>query len=91
MVEIYVRAKRELNYNASRFLQMLDDQRGLSAAKMLLAAAKPSDGFTKLWESGRLDLSVEAYVLREEFAPLFTEEERLIAKSRLEQYGWQSQ
>jgi len=39
-----------------------------------------SDGFTTLWELRPLDLSVEAYVLRPEYAPLFTEEERGIAR-----------
>ena len=47
-----------------------------------------SDGFTTLWELKRLDLSVEAYVLRPEYAPLFTEEERGIARARLRQYGY---
>jgi len=40
-----------------------------------------SDGSTTLWDLKRLDLSVEAYVLRPESAPLFTEEERAIARA----------
>ena len=47
-----------------------------------------SDGFTTLWELKRLDLSVEAYVLRSEYAPLFTEAERGIARARLRQYRY---
>jgi hypothetical protein len=47
-----------------------------------------SDGFTTLWELKRLDLSVEAFVLRPEYAPLFTEEERAIARARLRQYEY---
>ena len=43
--------------------------------------------FTTLWELKRLDLSVEAFVLRSEYAPLFTEEERGIARARLKEYG----
>jgi len=46
-----------------------------------------SNGFTTLWDRKRLDLSVEAYVLRPEYAPLFTEEERGIARARLMEYG----
>jgi hypothetical protein len=33
-------------------------------------------------------VSVEAYVLRPEYAPLFTEEERSIARARLKGYGY---
>ena len=44
--------------------------------------------FTTLWELKRLDLSVEAYVLRSEYAPLFTKEERGVARARLKEYGY---
>jgi hypothetical protein len=37
MISIYNRAKRDLGYNTSRFLQMLD-QGGLAAARQLLHA-----------------------------------------------------
>jgi hypothetical protein len=47
-----------------------------------------SDGFTTLWELKRPDLSVEAFVLRPEYAPLFTQEERSIARARLRQYEY---
>jgi hypothetical protein len=36
----------------------------------------------------RLDLSVEAYVPRPEYAPLFTEEDSSIARARLGEYGY---
>lgn len=88
MLEIYVRAKRECNYNATRFFQMLSERGGLATAKTLLATAVPSEGFTALWECERLDLTVEAHVLRTEFAPLFSNEERAIAKRRLDEYGY---
>jgi hypothetical protein len=48
----------------------------------------PSGGFTTLWERGRLDLTVEAHVLKTEFAPLFTDGDRHQARDRLEAYGW---
>ncbi len=87
MVAVYMTAKRELGYNATRFLQMITDEGGLGAARKLLHASAVSDGFTTLWEHGRLDLSVEAYVLRPEFAGLFTDGERRIARKRLKDYG----
>jgi hypothetical protein len=89
MVAIYRTAKRELGYNATRFLQMITDEGGLVAATKLLHASAVSDGFTTLWEHDRLDLSVEVHVLRPEFAGLFTDGERRIARKRLEDYGFE--
>ena len=36
MVSIYETAKRELGYNATRFVQMISEQGGLTTAKQLL-------------------------------------------------------
>jgi hypothetical protein len=88
MMDVYVGAKRECDYNATYFLQMLHRHGGLETARRLLWAREVSSGFTTLWECGRLDLSVEAQVLRHEFASLFSEEEREIARKRLAQYGY---
>jgi hypothetical protein len=83
MVRIYDRAKRECNYNATRFLQMLNDHGALPTARMLLSATGPSDGFTARWELKRLDLTVEAHVIKPEFSSHFTEGERISAEERL--------
>jgi len=88
MVLIYKRAKEECDYNATRFIQMVAGKGGLSAAKTLLAANEPQEGFTRLWEWGRLDLTVEALVLLPEYHELFTDEERRTAQQRLEDYGY---
>lgn len=48
-----------------------------------------TDGFTTLWEHGRLDLSVEAYVLKPEYAELFTEDEKNMCRDRLLQFGYE--
>ena len=88
MIDIYMTAKKECGYNASRFLQMLGAKGGLAAAKQLISKPGGTDGFTTLWEHGRLDLSVEAHVLKAEFAELFTDEERRMCRERLEQFGY---
>ena len=41
-----------------------------------------------MWEKGRLDLTVEAIVLRSEFQQFFTDEEVETARQRLEQLGY---
>lgn len=45
-------------------------------------------GSAPLWEKGRLDLSVEAVVLQDRFADLFTDEELTTAQDRLAEYGY---
>lgn len=88
MIRIYDTAKREANYTATRFLQMLSEQGGPATARLLLYAPTVSDGFTALWQAKRLDLSVEAHVLRSEFAGLFSAAERETARTRLQAYGF---
>lgn len=89
MLGIYHRAKSELNYNATRFKQMVIRHGGHEAAEILLASNQPSDGFTELFLRGnRLELSVEYLVLEEPWRELFTEEQRLVAHRRLEERGF---
>ena len=88
MIDIYTTAKRECGYNASRFLQMINEKGGLATAKQLISKPGGTDGFTILWEHHRLDLSVEATVLKPEFRALFTDEEQKLCRDRLEQFGY---
>jgi uncharacterized protein with HEPN domain len=87
MVGVYDEAKREAGYTATRFIQMVSDIGGLDAARRLINGP-PSDGFTALWEAGRLDLTVEALVLEPQFRPLFTRSELTAAEARLREYGY---
>jgi hypothetical protein len=90
MVEVYQRAKEEARYHATYFIQMVSDRGGLATARHLLHSSAVSEGFTALWERHRLDLTVEAVVLQERFTPLFSDEERRIARTRLEEYGYRT-
>ena len=89
MLYIYKKAKEECHYNATYFLQMVEERGGLQAAKRLLINGAPQDGFIKLWELGRLDLSMESVVLSKRFRSLFTEVELKVAKERLEEYRYE--
>lgn len=37
MINIYYEAKKELNYNATRFLQLITEKGGVRAAKQLIS------------------------------------------------------
>ncbi len=56
------------------------------AARLLLRGRDASDGFTTLREAGRLEMSVEAATLLPWFATLFTEQERTVARRRLDEH-----
>ena len=89
MLDIYRRAKSEAKYNAQRFLQMVVDHGGIDAARMLIHADTVSDGYTALWERGRLDLTVEAMIVESpKFNSLFTDDEMAICSRRLTEYGY---
>ena len=88
MMDIYRRADREAKYKASRFLQMLNEHRGLATAQLLLHSSNVSEGYTALWERGRLDLTVEALILQSKWCTLFDDGERELARERLKQYGF---
>jgi len=83
MINVYETAKLECNYNASYFLRMVSEHGGLEAAKRLLATTEPSEGFTTLWVNRRLDLTVEAHVIKPDYQQLFTTDEIAIAEQRL--------
>ena len=87
MLRIYEEAK-EFDYYPTYFLRMVMDRGGLSAAKQLLSGNKLSDGFVRLWEEQRLNLSVEALALRDPWSVLFTQEELTEAQRRLDGAGY---
>lgn len=88
MKDIYFAAKRELGYNAIRFIQLVSEVGGISAAKQLISKEGGTYGFEVLWENNRLDLSIEAYVLRPEYESLFSDEERSLCRTRLIEFGY---
>jgi len=67
---------------------MLADIGPLETARRLITSAAPSDGFIRLYEMGRLDLTVEAMALEPEWRDVFTADERRRARDRLIAYGW---
>lgn len=91
MLGIYQRAKAEAGYSATIFFRMLSERGGLATASYLINSPTPSDGYTHLYERGRLDLSVEALVVENtRWHGLFTDEELAKANRRLRDYGYKS-
>ena len=83
MKEIYFKAKKEAGYNATRYYQMVMENDPLDVAKKLISYVPPSEGFTNLLMAGKLNLTVEALVVKEEYREFFTEEEIRLCKEKL--------
>ena len=88
LLKTYREAKK-IGYKPGIFLDMIGSYGGVETAKKLLSTDEYiQDGITRLWELNRLDLSVEAVVLKTGYRDLFTETERDIAKKRLTNLGY---
>lgn len=77
----------DFDYYPRRFRQMLAEHSGVETARRLNRGTATS-GLTALWEHKRLDLSVEALILRPEWKGLFSAEEQAIARKRLRDYNY---
>ena len=84
MLQLYRKAGEEIGYWAHRFLQKVKRVGGLQAAKdWLRPRTGVSPGLDRLARAGRIELSVEALVLKDPWKCLFTEDELKIAHERL--------
>ena len=72
----------KFGYHSSYLLQLISEHGGVGAAKHLLASP-PSEGFSRLALEERLDLSVEAVVLKPQWEELFNDTELATARRRL--------
>lgn len=88
MRDVYLAAKKELKFNASMFWHLVCEKSGVQAAKALIAKNGGTYGFEILWEHRRLDLSIEAHVLKIEYVDLFTDDERRMCRGRIMQFGF---
>lgn len=79
--------KIRLDYTPSYFIRMLGEMGPVESVRQLVTNSHPSEGFTRLWERGRLDLAVEFLALWPEFACFF-EDIADAARRRLDDYGF---
>ena len=80
--------ERDCKYTPSQFMEMIREYNTLNACKMLINAPGISEGFMRLFDAKRLDLTVEAIALEPECRELFSETELQRARKRLRQYEY---
>lgn len=81
-------AQAECGYNPTRFLQTVDRFGGVKTVKEIINKGKISDGFDKLQQANRLDLTMEATVIDEKYGELFTDDEVNSCYELLCEYGY---
>lgn len=75
-------------YKPTVFCDMISRKGAIETAKQLVNSKAPSPGYTKLWEMGCLQYSVENQIQDRRWKDAFTDEEREKAKKRLADYGF---
>lgn len=92
MLSIYRSVGKATGYWANYFLRAVRKKGGLTYAKQALSKKEDvQDGFFKLIEVGKPELSMEALVVLDEFQDLFTQSEINEARRRLAlvpEYAW---
>jgi hypothetical protein len=85
-----VEVPADTGYRPMRMVEMIDRYGGIATVRRLMTqyADFASEGYTRLWERGRLDLSFEALMHDKRFAALFSDVERAWARERLAEYGY---
>ncbi|MDR0598505.1 MAG: hypothetical protein LBG84_00270 [Treponema sp.] len=78
-----------LGYNPKAFMSMTFKYGTVDAVKLLINSSKVTEGFEKLWELRRLDLSMENIIQEAEWKDLFSDDDREKAKKRLLEYGFE--
>ena len=68
-------AARQFGAQTARFAERIRSRGGVDAVREYLHRHRPSDAFGTLADAGRLDLSMEARVIKGTFGMLFTDEE----------------
>lgn len=75
---------RTLGYNPSIWTRMVEEHGGVVTARRLIKSGDMQAGLLRLLSLSRVDLTVEYAVLDERWHDLFTDEERDLARWRLE-------
>lgn len=82
-------AKQATGYKAPAFLKMVNERGALQTAhNLLVGKTKIHEGLIQLVIHNRLDLSLEANVIKPEWRPLFSTKEIETAITRLKQLNY---
>lgn len=80
---------KKIGYVPTRFIQMLQQHKN-DAYEIVpaLVNKKITSGLETLWQKGRLDLSIEAIIIKAEYKTLFSQDLINMCKKKLEAYHY---
>lgn len=81
-------AQKEYGYNPTKFLQTVAKFGGVKTAKEIIRKGRISDGFDKLQQANRIDLTMEATIIDTKYGELFTDDEVNSCYDLLCEYGY---
>lgn len=87
MIDICERSRREARYNPTQFRAMVAELGGVEAAHRILQKPTVSDGFSVLWERGRLDLTIESIAADPRYTAVLPAADVETAVARMRQFG----
>ncbi|ONI46748.1 hypothetical protein AN644_02630 [Candidatus Epulonipiscium fishelsonii] len=88
VINTYKRIATEVKYKSSGLLTQINKYGGYEASlKYIMTDANTMD-FSVLWEYQRLDLSIEALILKEDYKSLFPDYILEFCKNRLKEYNY---
>jgi hypothetical protein len=82
------REAKKIGYNPRIFAAMIGELGGVATAKKLVIQHDPTDGYYTLYKKKRLDLTAEAFVIKDKYKELFTGEEITQSYNRLKEYNY---
>lgn len=78
----------KLKYRPTQFKKMLNAYGGFETVNRVLASGRVSDGFTRLWNLGRLDLTCEALIVETKWRRYFDADLLARAEKHLGDMGY---
>ena len=88
MEEKFLAALEDARKNAEKLGVRIRPIKDMQSARRCLSGHRESDGFYKLAELNRLELSLEALAVKKQFTALFSDEEANTALERLLTAGY---
>lgn len=82
-IQSAVRQCYELGYAPTRFEQMIENSHPVEVAKKFIISGEFQDGFKKLNNMGKAELTIESIMLQSKFSSLFSSQELEAARWRL--------
>ena len=72
LIKLYHTMIRDCGHRAAKLLSLIDELGAVGAVAKIVGKNLPSLTFVKLYNKHRIDLTLEAFILRDEFRVLFT-------------------